>query len=264
MALPTKSRRAFLVKGAFLAGLFSMANFNAFASFYRRAGNTNVRLLHGSSHWKGLQDRVAQSRLIVANTIFFSNDEVWYSEGGSGVFKGAQDDFILVASLFGRNQMNGSLSDFEAKQWINSNLTFDESLRTDKVSPYQIINNSGLKVGVMGIGFVDSNQPISTTIQKMNEIALDLKNNRKCDMVFCLTDCPNQVFPHFTARDLAENSKNINQFFVSSDKVKLERLLVLRNGQGHQVLLSRKNDQSERIDLTEVSAGQKMTQSRFN
>ncbi|MEB2785093.1 hypothetical protein [Algoriphagus persicinus] len=252
MALPTKSRRAFLVKGTFLAGLFSIANFNAFASFYRRAGSTNVRLLHGSSYWKSLQDRIAQSKLIVANTIFFSNDEVWYSEGGSGVFEGAQDDFILVASLFGRNQMNGSLSDFEAKQWINSNLTFDESLRADKVSPYQIINNSGLKVGVMGIGFVDSNQPISTTIQKMNEIALDLKNNRKCDMVFCLTDCPKQIFPYFSAKELAENSLCIDHFFVNSRSSKENKLFVLRNQEGGQVLLSQKNTQDESLDVVEV------------
>ncbi|WP_146613717.1 hypothetical protein [Algoriphagus yeomjeoni] len=111
----------------------------------------------------------------------------------------------------------------------------------------------------MRIGFFNSSQSQGETINKMNEVSWMLKNTKGCDLIYCLTDCPKQIFPYFSAKELAENSRCIDHFFVNSPSSKGNKLFVLRNQEGGQVLLSQKNKKDESLDVVEVGGADRFS-----
>lgn len=80
--------------------------------------------------------------------------------------------------------------------FVNCNYDFTDTLIENKILPYKIYKKGGLKIGVTGIGIelnglvpeklygkIKYNDPI----EKLNKVAAYLKQERKCDLVICLS-----------------------------------------------------------------------------
>ena len=114
---------------------------------------------------------------------------------------------------------------------VNSNFDGDA-----EVPKHLIFNKSGLKTGVIGIGFL-AGQSAKESILTMNRSADYLKNTLSCDRVVCVTDDPEESGLLLTLQDLAANSANINMFFASTKAEAKSRLFVISNSEKEQTLL---------------------------
>jgi len=81
-------------------------------------------------------------------------------------------------------------------EFVNCNYDFGNTPLAKYVKPYKIINKSGIKIGIMGVGIVlaglvpeknytgiSYNDPVSCA----NKIAKELKVKQKCDLIICLS-----------------------------------------------------------------------------
>lgn len=88
------------------------------------------------------------------------------------------------------------------------------------VKPYVILKKKGLKIGVFGLGVKPDGLISAINFQPLmyheplplaNELAAQLRNTEKCDVVICLSHLGfNKPLPDFSDVWLAENSENID------------------------------------------------------
>ncbi|WP_425638152.1 hypothetical protein ACPUEN_01930 [Algoriphagus yeomjeoni] len=235
-----------------LAGVFSCIKYGAFASLADRKRKLHVRVFHGNSSFEAVQNTFNKNLLRSSPNIFVGNESIWCSKEGSELVGSTKKDFKFSTHFFRRRQIDKYESNFENKGRINSTLVLEENLPNRNIAQYEVVKSSGLTIGLIRIGFFNSSQSQGGTINKMNEVSWMLKNTQGCDLIYCLTDCPKQIFPYFSAKELAENSLCIDHFFVNSHSSKENKLFVLRNQEGGQVLLSQKNTLDESLDVVEV------------
>ena len=80
--------------------------------------------------------------------------------------------------------------------FVNCNYDFKDTLIENKILPYKIYKKGNLKIGVTGIGIelnglvpeklygkIKYNDPV----EKLNKVAAYLKQEKKCDLVICLS-----------------------------------------------------------------------------
>ncbi len=137
--------------------------------------------------------------------------------------------------------------------FVNSNFSSQEM--PESVFRHLIFSSSNRKIGVMGIGFGEKGQRISGTIETMNQVAFHLKNDLGCDEVCCLADNPNPYFQFFSLKDLASASLYIDQFFGSDSQKELSQLLVMKNNDAHQVLLTIAHPKAEKQSVVSIQEG---------
>jgi len=133
--------------------------------------------------------------------------------------------------------------------FLNCNYDFSKSKLKDYVKPYKIIEKNGIRIGILGIGIkleglVDKknygdiiyNDPISNA----NRVAEELKNQKQCDLVICLShlgfkyDDPNLV----SDIQFAEKSKNIDLIIGGHTHTFLKKPEKIKNADGKKILVN--------------------------
>lgn len=158
------------------------------------------------------------------------------------------------AATIGNHDFDGGLDNLGTKigmsdfSFINCNYDYNNSVLENKVVPYKIFKKAGLKVGVLGVGIrleglVDKklfgtilyNDPIKNA----NRVAKILKNEKKCDVVICLSHLgyeykDNQV----SDLTLASQSTDIDIILGGHTHTFLKEAAIIDNKLGKKVIVS--------------------------
>jgi len=134
-----------------------------------------------------------------------------------------------------------------AFSFVSANYDFSDTLMHDLVKPYKIIEKSGLKIGIFGLGIeltglvpknLSGNTQYLDPISKANEYAAILKRDEKCDYVICLShlgykydDEPGTVSDVV----LSQNTRHIDLIIGGHTHTFMDKPDVRRNLDGKEV-----------------------------
>lgn len=131
---------------------------------------------------------------------------------------------------------------------LNSNYDFSDTLLHDKTLPYKIFKKDGLKIGVFGIGIelnglVNKVQYGNTKYQDPIEKALEfenlLKEEKKCDLVICLSHLGYRYSDRKVSDVvLAQNTHYIDLIIGGHTHTFLDKPDSVRNAKGKEVLIN--------------------------
>ena len=134
--------------------------------------------------------------------------------------------------------------------FVSANYDFKNTVLNEVVKPYKIINKGGIKIGIFGLGIeleglVDKKAYKETLYLDPVEIAQDmariLKQNKKCDLVICLSHLgfsyknePNKI----SDLVLAKKTKDIDLIIGGHTHTFLDKPVVEKNAEGKEVLIN--------------------------
>ena len=133
--------------------------------------------------------------------------------------------------------------------FINCNYDLSNSNLKEHVQPYKIINKSGIKIGILGVGIeleglVDiknyGNIIYLDPIDNANRIASYLKTQEKCDLVICLSHLGYDYGESDEVSDihLAGKTKNIDLIIGGHTHTFFEKPIKYKNLEKKKVLLN--------------------------
>lgn len=173
--------------------------------------------------------------------------------GGELEFK-LMSEMGYDAATLGNHDFDGGLAGLSKQlphakfPFVIANYDFSKTELKGKFSPYTIVEKSGLKIGIFGIGieleglvpkdlygetvYLD---PISTA----NKVAKELKEEKKCDYVICLSHL-GYAYKSGKISDmkLASESENIDLILGGHTHTFLEQPKELINKMGHLVIVN--------------------------
>jgi 5'-nucleotidase len=131
---------------------------------------------------------------------------------------------------------------------INCNYDFSATALKDKVKPYRIFNKGGVNIGVIGVGIdlmglvpndlyagIKYNDPISIA----SNLAHDLKTNKNCDFVICLSHLGYEYTnDKISDRILAQKSANIDLIIGGHTHTFLPKPVTLKNKENKEVIIN--------------------------
>jgi len=133
-------------------------------------------------------------------------------------------------------------------EFVNANYDFSNTLLSDKVKPYKVINKNGVKIGVFGVGIelkglvpdeLYGNIKYNDPIEAANRISAELKTKHKCDLVICLSHLgykyANDKVSDIT---LAQKTQNIDLIIGGHTHTFLPAPVKQKNLQGKEVLIN--------------------------
>ena len=118
-----------------------------------------------------------------------------------------------------------------------------------KTIPYQIFKKGKLKIGVFGVGIelqglvpdkLYGNTKYLDPIQKANEVSAQLKNDKNCDMVICLSHLGYQYKTSNKVSDevLAKQTDNIDLIIGGHTHTFLDDPVVYKNRKGNDTIVN--------------------------
>jgi len=133
--------------------------------------------------------------------------------------------------------------------FINCNYELSNSNLKEHVLPYKIINKSGIKIGILGVGIeleglVDKinygNIIYLDPIENANRIANYLKSEEKCDLVICLSHLGYAYEESDIVSDihLAGNTKNIDLIIGGHTHTFFDKPIKFKNLEKKKVLVN--------------------------
>ena len=133
--------------------------------------------------------------------------------------------------------------------FINCNYDLNQSNLNEHVLPYKIINKSGIRIGILGVGIeldglVDKNNYGNIIyldpIENANRIAAYLKTQEKCDLVICLSHLGYEYDKSDIVSDihLASKTKNIDLILGGHTHTFFEKPKKYKNVEKKKVLLN--------------------------
>ena len=131
---------------------------------------------------------------------------------------------------------------------LNANYTLDNSPLLKKVQPYKIMHTADIKIGIFGLGIelaglvpkelygdIKYNDPISIG----NKTAAFLKNEKKCELIICLSHLGYKYNnPKVSDILLAQNSRDIDIILGGHTHTFLDKPDLQKNLQGETVLIN--------------------------
>jgi 5'-nucleotidase len=177
-------------------------------------------------------------------------------------YYGGELEFKLMSMMqydlvtLGNHDFDNGIDGFYAQlpnakfEFVSANYDFKNTVLKDIVKPYKIFNKGGIKIGVFGLGIeleglVDKKLYKETVYNNPIEIAQDfsriLKNEKKCDLVICLSHLgfsyknePNKV----SDLELAKKTKNIDLIIGGHTHTFLDKPIIEKNSEGKDVLIN--------------------------
>ena len=135
-------------------------------------------------------------------------------------------------------------------EFVSANYDFKNTVLNSHVKPYKIFNKGGIKIGVFGLGIeleglVDKKAYKETVYLNPIEVAQDmtriLKQNKKCDLVICLSHLgfnyknePNKI----SDLDLAKKTKDIDLIIGGHTHTFLDKPVIEKNSEGKEVMIN--------------------------
>lgn len=129
---------------------------------------------------------------------------------------------------------------------VNTNY---KSAAFENVPKFKILEVAGVRCGVLGVGFGEPGQRVSDTISQMNEWAGFLKSKKKCEVVFCLTECPKRFHPGLDLQTLVQSSADVTMFLATQRDDKPSKLYSLSNENGEGVFLQLEGLEPNELDF---------------
>jgi len=158
------------------------------------------------------------------------------------------------ASTLGNHDFDIGLDGFNSAlpfadfPFICSNYDFSKTILSDKTTPYKIIEKKGIKIGIIGIGIklegLVSKKLYGETkymdpIQSANEYASLLKNEKKCQLVICLSHLGFEYNSNkISDLKLAKNTANIDVILGGHTHTFFEKVRIFENKNGKPVLIN--------------------------
>jgi 5'-nucleotidase len=148
-----------------------------------------------------------------------------------------------AAAVGGQELLNGqdhlaSLVPLMQFTLVNCNLQFDNKLG-GLVKPYIIINSGKYKIGITGVCRQVKGIKYNNAIESANNVARLLKEDKKCDLVICLSHLGhNQEGNRPDNQKLAEQSENIDMIIGGQNNKLLSNTFTLKNRLKHEVILA--------------------------
>lgn len=132
--------------------------------------------------------------------------------------------------------------------FVNCNYTFKDTLLESKVLPYKIIKKGGIKIGITGVGIelqglvpeksygkIKYNDPT----ENLNKIADFLKQEKKCDLVICLSHLGySYKDKKISDLTLAPQTKNVDIILGGHTHTFLNQPTILKNTLNKSVLIN--------------------------
>lgn len=139
---------------------------------------------------------------------------------------------------------------------LNCNYDFSETVLKKSIKPYIILNKSGLRIGVLGVGvnpegLVQKSKyegmVFKPIISSVNFYAKILKESKKCDLVICLSH-----IGYIDDIQLAEQSKNVDLVIGGHSHTYMEKPDIRKNLDGKEVLIFQTGKNGAYINKIEV------------
>ncbi|MFN7312690.1 MAG: bifunctional metallophosphatase/5'-nucleotidase [Bacteroidota bacterium] len=131
---------------------------------------------------------------------------------------------------------------------INCNYNFSGTLLEAKVKPYKIIQKNGIKIGITGVGIdlkglvsdeLFGNIIYTDPVQKASDMARELKQQKGCDFVICLSHLGFE-YPSDKISDkiLAQKSSNIDLIIGGHTHTFLPKPIIVKNTLNQDVIVN--------------------------
>lgn len=165
----------------------------------------------------------------------------------------AKHDFMAEsirpdAMLLGSDFLDSEEIPQFGKMTVGVNTNY-KSAEFENVANYKILDVAGVRCGVLGVGFGEAGQKVSDTISQMNKWAGFLKSEKKCALVFCLTECPERFHPGLDLQTLTQSSSDITMFLATQRDKNPSKLYSLSNQKGEGVFLQLEGLEPNELDF---------------
>jgi 5'-nucleotidase len=133
-------------------------------------------------------------------------------------------------------------------EFVNCNYDFSNTLLSDKVKPYKIFNKGGIRIGVLGVGIelkglvpdeLYGNIVYRDPVMYANMIAKELKQDKKCDFVICLSHLGYEYkSDKLSDIKLAQQSSYIDLIIGGHTHTFLPEPALIKNAQNKDVIIN--------------------------
>ena len=148
-------------------------------------------------------------------------------------------------------------------QVVCANYDFTGGPLDGLVKPYTIIKKGGKKIGIIGLlcnikGVVSSkyqeNAKYIHPVKVLNRLALELKNEHKCDLVIALSHCGHNAGRETNPGDeyIAAHSENVDIIVGGHSHTKLKDKVVVKNKLGRDVIIVQDGEKGEYVGKLDV------------
>lgn len=134
--------------------------------------------------------------------------------------------------------------------FVSANYDFKNTVLNTHIKPYKIIVKDGIKIGIFGLG-IELNGLVDTKMYKetrylnpieiTQDITSELKNEKKCDLIICLSHLgyyyrnnPNLI----SDLNLAKITKNIDLIIGGHTHTFLPKPTIVKNADGKNMLIN--------------------------
>lgn len=143
-----------------------------------------------------------------------------------------------------------------------ANYDFSDTALNGKTKPYEIFHRDGIRIGVFGLGIeldglVEKRLYEQTRYldpqQKAAEMAIHLKEERKCDVIICLSHLGFKYDERkISDMELARKSRHIDVIIGGHTHTFLDKPLILKNRDGKEVAVAQVGWAGIKLGLIEL------------
>ncbi|GAB3904990.1 metallophosphatase [Larkinella knui] len=165
------------------------------------------------------------------NVLLFDAGDLFQGTPYFNLYKGepevqAMNRMRYDASTIGNHDFDGGMDNMVTQfgkanfPFLIANYDFKNTAMNGRTEPYRIFKKDGLKIGVFGLGIkpeglipkeLYKETVYTEPVETANAVAADLRNNKKCDYVICLSHLGYQYNDtNVSDRVLASKTRNID------------------------------------------------------
>ncbi len=132
--------------------------------------------------------------------------------------------------------------------FVNCNYNFNNTALENKINAYKIYNKGDIRIGVLGVGIeldglvpnkLFGNIVYNDPIENANKTANYLRNNKKCDLVICLSHLGNKYNNEKISDEiLAKQSRNIDLILGGHTHTFLPEPIIYKNSENKNVIVN--------------------------